>query len=330
MSLCLAYDALSLQDGAGAQIQRILAIESLSSFLNIGYNHKEILDIDSNYGDGLNDSNSKKEFVKQLNAYLNFSNFACCHIDHVLIRFKLWPRFERFFIPFLSLLKFCLNKRKRNYVLVISNPYPGIRGHGEIYDLARSRHGVYRKNSSKKLSIKIHLPWAGIGAGQLSDRKISLVWYQTILQQLNSRLTELGYECTFAFHTDGIPGLKPDLLSLGVSQKTQEYWSENNLLDDGILNWSYIDIESEFSFLPNIVIKYAISPIAVWNDMTEGDVLILARSSLSFVAGLLNVNALKLFPATVRDFPQDFKIIGVEDPSFTKNLNAILANYLVD
>jgi hypothetical protein len=327
MSLCLAYDALSLQDGAGAQIQRILAIESLSSFLNIGFSHKEILDIDSNYGDGLNDSNSKKEFVKQLNVYLNFSDFTCCHIDHVLIRFKLWPRFERFFIPFLSLLKFCLNKRKRNYVLVISNPYPGLRDHGEIYDLARSRHGVYRKNLSKELSIKIHLPWAGIGAGQLSDRKISLVWYQTILKQLNSRLTELGYECTFTFHTDGIPGLKPDLLSLGVSQKTQEYWSENNLLDDGYLNWSYIDIESEFSFLPNIIIKYAISPIEVWDDMIEGDVLVLAKSSLSFVAGLLNINALKMLPMQVGDFPQDFKVFSIDDSDFIKNLNRILAKY---
>jgi hypothetical protein len=324
MSLCLAYDALSLQDGAGAQTQRILAIESLSSFLNVGYHHKKILDIDSNYGDGLNDSNSKKEFVSQLNQYLNFSDFACSHTGHALIRFKFYPRFERFFTPLLYLLKFFLNKRKRNYLLVISNPYPGIRGHGEIYNLARPRHGIYRNNLSMKLSIKIHLPWAGIGAGQLSDRQISLVWYKTILQQLNSRLTELGYECVYTFHTDGIPGLKLDLISLGVSQKTQDYWSENGLLTEGHVNWSYIDIESEFNFLPEMSIKYAISPIEVWNDMGEGDVLILAKSSLSFVAGLLNIDALKLFPPTVKDFPQDFQTISVDDSGFTGHLNEIL------
>jgi hypothetical protein len=61
--------------------------------------------------------------------------------------------------------------------------------------------------------------------------------------------------------------------------------------------------------------------------MAEGDVLILARSSLSFVAGLLNINALKILPTTVRDFPQDFKLISVDDSSFPKNLNGILDNY---
>jgi hypothetical protein len=316
-----------MQDGAGAQIQRILAIETLSSFLNIGYCHQEIIDIDSNYGDGLNDSNSKLEFIRHLNKYLNFSDFTCSHSEHSLINFKLWPRFERFFILTLYFLKFGLTKRKRNYLFVISNPYPGIRDHGDLYNLVRLRHGVYRTNQSKKLSVKIHLPWAGIGAGQLPDRIISLKWYKTLLQQLNNRLTELGYECIFTFHTDGIPGLKPNLLSLGVSQKTQEYWSENSLLTNGHLNWSYIDIESEFDFLPRVTVKYAISPIEVWNDMAEGDVLILARSSLSFVAGLLNINALKILPTTVRDFPQDFKLISVDDSSFPKNLNGILDNY---
>lgn len=329
MSICLGYDSEYLQDGAGAQVQRLLAIEALSCFFNVGYHHKEILSIDSNYGDGINDLNSKQQFIKDLNRYLNFSDFSCCHIKHTSIKFSLWPRLDRFFIPILYLLKFCLNGRGRNYLLNISNPYPGLRGHGDIYNLVRSRHGTSNRNLSKKFCIKIHLPWANIGAGQLPDRKISLKWYKAILQKLNSQLTELGFECTFTFHTDGIQGLKPDLLSLGVSQKTQQYWSENNLLADGNLNWSYIDIESEFNFLPNKDIKYDISPIEVWDDMADGDVLILAKSSLSFVAGLLNISALKLLPITVKDFPQDFRVISVDDPSFSKNLNRLLANYLV-
>jgi hypothetical protein len=328
MSICLGYDSKNLQDGAGAQVQRLLAVESLSCFLNVGYYHQEILSIDSNYGDGINDLHSKQQFINNLNGYLNFSNFSCHHVRHTSIKFELWPRFERFFMPILYLLKFCLSKRGRNYLLIISNPYPGIRGRGDIYNLVRSRHGISKTNLSKKFYVKIHLPWANIGAGQLADRKISLRWYQVILQQLNTQLTELGFECTFTFHTDGIQGLKSDLLSLGVSQKTQEYWSENNLLADGTLNWSYIDIESEFNFLPNMNIKYNISPIEVWDDMVQGDVLILAKSSLSFVAGLLNINALKLLPVTVKDFPKDFKVVSVDDPSFAKNLNGILADYL--
>jgi hypothetical protein len=329
MSLCLGYDANAMQDGAGAQIQRIIAIEAISSFLNVGYCHQQILAIDSNYGDGLDDLQSKQKFIKQLNSYLNFSDYSCCHERHTRINFILLPRFERFFLPLLRFLKICLSRRKRSYLYLISNPYAGIRNHEGIYNLVRMRHGVHVDNKSKKLSIKIHLPWAGIGAGQLSDRKISLKWYKDILEFLNNRLTDLGYECVFTFHTDGIRGLKSNLLSLGVSQKTQDYWRENNLLSDGHLNWSYIDISSEFNFLPNVVVKFGISPIEVWDDMSKGDVLVLAKSSLSFVAGLLNINALKLVPLGVGSLPHDFKVILNEDLNFLNNLQEILARHFV-
>ncbi len=324
MSLCLAYDVHSVQDGAGAQIQRIFAVEALSSLFGVGFFHQEILSIDSNYGDGLNDLNSKKLFVDELNQFIAFRVYNCEHSSHRVIKWK-WPkRFQPFFMIVLRFSKYLYSARKPNFLLIVSNPIPILKHSGHVYDLIRFRHGSAKKNSSRKLSVKVHLPWAGIGAGQLKDRKISLEWYKEILSVLNIELNTLGYNCTYTFHTDGIPGLKPDMFTLGISPETESYWRGNGLLKDNRFNWSFIDIEKEFGFLSDLEIQYGISPIQVWNDMVEGDILLLANSSLSVVAGLLNLTALKLIPPGNQGLPGDFHIISPVSPDYKDDVRSKL------
>jgi hypothetical protein len=314
-----------VQDGAGAQILRILAIESLACFLNTGFSHHNILDIDSNYGDGLNDLTSKSDFVEELNHYLDFKKYSCQHSKHIIKRLSPIQKRSYFFMFTLYLYRFVLSKSKNNYLLLVDNPYPGILKRAKIYHSVRLRHQFTAKTITQTLSIKIHLPWAGVGAGQLLDRQISLEWYKELLLKLNDYLLAAGFRCNFTFHTDGIQGLKRDLLSLGVSEKTKDYWRLNGLLSNKKMNWSYIDIKSEFDALPNVEVIYGITPIKVWNDMADGDILVLAKSSLSNVGGLLNINALKIIPPTVFGLPEDFNPISIEELKSPGNLEKILA-----
>lgn len=325
MPFCLGYDSFAVQDGAGAQIQRILAIESLASFLNTGFSHHNILDIDSNYGDGLNDLTSKFDFVEKLNRYLDFKKYSCKHSTHIIKRLLPIQKRSYFFMFTLYLYRFVLSKRKNNYLLLIDNPYPGIFKRTKMYNSVRVRHQFPAKAITQTLSIKVHLPWAGVGAGQLLDRQISLEWYKELLLNLNDYLLGFGFRCNFTFHTDGIQGLKKDLLSLGVSEKTKDYWRLNGLLSNQKMNWSYIDVKKEFEVLPNVEVISGITPIEVWNDMADGDILVLAKSSLSNVGGLLNLNALKIIPPAVFGLPEDFHPISIEELKSHGKLEKILA-----
>ncbi len=324
MSLCLTYDVTHFQDGAGAQLQRIFAIESLSTLLGVGFSHHKIITIDSNYGDGLNTIGAKDAFVNELNQYVDFDEYSCPHLSHKEIKWRLPTRFQRYSIFALRIFKFFVVNTKQDFLLSIPNPVPFLRNSGNLYDLVRPRHGFTKENSSKELQVKIHLPWAGIGHGQLNDRRISLEWYRKILMVIDNELSANGYECTYTFHTDGIPGLKSDMISLGISSATQSYWRESGLLAENDFNWSYIDIPSEFRFLPNIQVRYGISPIEVWDDMITADILVLAQSSLSTVAGFLNLTALKIAPLELEGVPGDFNLVSTSDPDFTLILKSLL------
>jgi len=324
MSLCLAYDVHSLQDGAGAQIQRIMAVESLCAYLGLGFHHQEIVTIDSNYGDGLNNQKSKELFVRELNQYIDFRQHTCKHSTHRELNFRLHGQFQRFAIIFLKLLRGLSFITRLNLLIYVSNPSLYLRRSGHIYDLARSRHGYTRTNHTKTLAIKIHLPWAGIGAGQLKDRQISLDWYKELLKVVNFELVGLGYVCRYTFHTDGVPGLKPTMSSMDVSNQTEKYWREMGLLEGDRFNWSFLNLEDHFGFLANVEVRFGITPISVWNDMIEGDILILANSSLSIVGGFLNLSALKFFSPGNQTLPQDFRPITEFDDTSMEGLKSLL------
>ena len=273
----------------------------------------------------LNDLTSKSDFVEELNHYLDFKKYSCQHSKHIIKRLSPIQKRSYFFMFTLYLYRFVLSKSKNNYLLLVDNPYPGILKRAKIYHSVRLRHQFTAKTITQTLSIKIHLPWAGVGAGQLLDRQISLEWYKELLLKLNDYLLAAGFRCNFTFHTDGIQGLKRDLLSLGVSEKTKDYWRLNGLLSNKKMNWSYIEIKSDFDALPNVEVIYGITPIKVWNDMADGDILVLAKSSLSNVGGLLNINALKIIPPTVFGLPEDFNPISIEELKSPGNLEKILA-----
>ena len=330
MTFCLGYDVNRLNDGAGAQLQRILVVEGIAHLLKAGYFHQDITSIDSNYGDGLNSLESKRKFIDELNAYLNFKDFSCQHEYHQKINSTLVHKSGALMLPLLRVYRIILSKRRKNYLLLIQDPYSVARKKIEVYDCVRNRHKFATQNrkNGKKVSVKIHLPWAGIGKGQLSDRKISIDWYKSLLGHLDSILREARYEVVYTFHTDGIRGLKDDLISLGISEETRGYWTDKGLLQDKTFNWSYIEIEEEFCFLENIEIKFGINAIEVWDDMKVADILVLTKSSLSNIAGLLNFNALKLVSEDVNGMPEDFVKLSEEELKSKSILQNIIINYL--
>ena len=63
----LSYDNRNPIDGTGAQLQRILGIFCLAKFLNLGYVHNEIKDVSTHALDPFQDDYSRSEFVGRVN-----------------------------------------------------------------------------------------------------------------------------------------------------------------------------------------------------------------------------------------------------------------------
>ena len=97
MSICLGYDNLNQNDGAGAQVQRILGIYSLSVKFKLGFKFVPVIRIDPNPGDGMDNENERSNLVENLNNLL-LKTLGTCDHDHQIVKMRGTRFFKNRFI----------------------------------------------------------------------------------------------------------------------------------------------------------------------------------------------------------------------------------------
>lgn len=286
MSVCL-INSVDIEDGLGAQLQRRLEIYYLAQHLRIGYHFLQIVNFDSNYGDGMQTIQEKDEATKQIANLVPFLTHKCIFRKHLEVDFlskKIEKLGWRNMCIALRVLNSISNFFKIHLLIRLSNPHKLKIDREIIFQNITNIEPNLKEEDF--LQIVIHLPWAR--ANLLPDRKIPIEWYLDILESIIAFIEEYTIRYRITIHTDAMPNLDSDKKQIWTSNATQKYWKESgnkNFITNS--NYSFLDIEELFKKYSNLEVIVNVNPIRVWNDMANGNILILSNSSLSHVGAII-------------------------------------------
>jgi hypothetical protein len=298
MAIFFGYDNQSTKDGSGAQVQRIFAIYSLTKLIGVRFANEEIIDIDFNPGDGIDTHAQMQEYVGKLNSFLLFlndrkpSNPILKRISFVhAFQYKC---FNRAYFSYMKLKSMVI---RRDYLYLISNPYPFIEKYPQAYSHLKVI-SPFRETRIRQeiISIQLHIGRAKVSESHMSDRFTKDEWYLRILDEITAAITSDGKEYKILIHTD-LTVKKIWEVPKGANQETLKYWNDSGIIDSqGRLELQDLSELSGFDSYKNLSIVSDIDPISAWRIMSDADFLLIGKSSFSFVGALLNSKGLVISP----------------------------------
>ena len=301
----LKYDAAACSDGSGAQVQRIFATYSLAQVFKIGYLHSEILNLDFNPGDGIFTEKDMSMYRKKLNDFLKFLKK-----DEVLNPYFIRFRFLKsrylfkqkklsylFYFLFFGFLNFCSYLLRKNYVLLISNPYPLIDLIPDSYRAVQKKINSHLLNDEKKIvSIQIHLVRAKVNSINQSERFTHDEWYIEILDAITCYLDSIGRKFEILIQTDVSENARWKIPP-NSNESTRAYWLSRALvIENDFLHISTTSTLKAFEKYKNIKIVSGIDPVSAWEIISKADLFLMGKSSFSYVGAICNLNGLIVSP----------------------------------
>jgi hypothetical protein len=281
----LSNNTIKKIDGVGAQIQRLLGIYSLSKKLRIDFVQNPFLDISVHPLDPYQTQNQKVEFVKQLNFLFKVNSSSSCDLGQVIEIGVLTPW---------KLLSVVLrNFLKRGSIqLNVIEPYPITDSYPDLPTRLQESFPNWVSFAERLVSefshpiISIHYR-QGVGGGviypgQKISRELPPSYFLLKLKsaygewKLNSPINlftdapveDLTYspDADQSHHWEGTPGFSNGQMKVRGND-LHSYFAENNL---------------------EVAVRVGGNPLEAIAIMSKSDLLITSRSSLSYVAGLLN------------------------------------------
>ena len=309
MKSCIKYDAEKWNDGAGAQIQRIAAVYSISIEFGLKYIQQDVIHIESNPGDGFKTTESKDNFICKLNEYFRITEVNCSspHTTvtlryHKIMKFRLGARLYFLSAGILSFFS------RKHLMYVCDNPYPILENYPNIYRHFTNRFGKKIRSDEEGIQIQLHIRGSKNGNQLMSSRQVELSWYIAILRFIDVILKRLELNYRVIIHTDA-PSEEIKWKPLDISEATKRFWKSASVMNQhGEITLSPIDFKREFDFVKNLEVIRNIDPIQAWEMMSFADVLVLGRSSFSIIAGLINDHSLIISPKYRHKFPQKWLI----------------------
>ena len=278
--IALTYDAISKQDGLGAQLQRILAIYSLSVDLRVSYIHTGLVDVAVHPLDSFKKKNEVNFFLKKVNRIFFIETMEA----HSFVNARTYLIHSLSNLTLLAFLAKSLHS-KNPIVLKITEPYKCSDLFPSMYEGVGSNLPFLNLDPIDKSTIGIHYR-RGFGnfdiqKGEGSSRELEIA---TIVQKCNQIISDNNDISSVCIFTDAVTS--DSIFSPPVHQRslwlTNENFNGENLVSKGI------DVHSSFSSLnvPFTVVSGG-DPLDSLISMAHFDVLILSRSSFGYVSALL-------------------------------------------
>lgn len=314
MAACLSFNNIKSKDGIGAQVIRIIDTYSLSKHFKMGFVNSPILQFDSNPGDNLNRLEDKIQFISELKDFLNLEMFSCNKPHEVRqLNYSRVFRLRGTFSAYLKLRNIFNYFLNRHELIMLNDPYslafryPNIRA----YFIRTSRNLTINSHNDNICRIHIHIRRGLTSASILSNRFVPTSWYLSLLLPIQTVLDNLEVKYEFIVHTDVHEGNK-QWSSSGVSAESMTYLqSSGNKIDkDSNFILDYEDFNTSLSKLKMMRIVTELNPLESWKLMGQADILVIGKSSFSFVGALLNQTALVISPVGFYAGPSDWTYIG--------------------
>jgi hypothetical protein len=288
--ITLTYDSHSKPDGVGAQIQRVLAIKSLSSNLGMSYFHTPISSVAIHPLDPYQTDKQMKAFLERLNWTFNIESTQ--DIDELdTIKFAVQT------LTFHNLCKAIFISIVRNKLVIIScvEPYRVSEFDPRIFEKTLAFLPNFKRAKNEGFHIAVHLRW-GVGGmaiqkGEKISRQMELSYFVDLLHKILKGLTVNAVNITI--YTDAPSGD----LEFTPPPEQHTLWQNSTSFSDGKMSVVGLDLESQFARLDSKpkVLRGG-DPLLVIQEMANSDILVMSRSSLSYVAGILNDSQNIYFP----------------------------------
>lgn len=255
----LTYNAHQhdIQHGIGAQYQRIIGIICVALQYNLNYVHTTVQTVET-----VNGFEVDKEYIDYIEEYFQFYKYFP-NVDSVK-----YDEIYGFFSPSIYDI-IHKNTRDKNILIQLCLPYaicdsqPLIYSNGMNFlrqiSLRNERFPFLQKETSKK-EIAIHIRRGDVDDSNNVKRYMPIDTYVKIIETLKSKCENSNITI---------------------------YTELNN-----IKNKNELDV---FKNDENITIKADIDPIQSIHEMSIADILVIGKSSFSYVAGLYNKNTVFYF-----------------------------------
>jgi hypothetical protein len=295
VNISLTYDSTRKPDGVGAQLQRILAISGLCRVANLGYSHSGVLDVAVHALDPYRTKAEYQEFIAQLNSVFSLegAEIPGARTEVPIDRFSFGTLL---YYSFLSILT------GNHYLLRVSEPYSVTDLVASTYSSIHPLRGNLKKFIGKFESvtpfIAIHYRW-GVGGkqiqkGESTTRELDISYYLEVIETIRSFNPEAEYKLLVI--TDAPE--KSLVFKPPIEQKSLWIDSPGFDKDRNTIAVSGINIRENFSNLGmEVEVLSGGSPLDAIGMLANSHHLIMSRSSLSFVAGLLSKSEV-YFPAS--------------------------------
>ncbi len=282
--LSITYDNYSLQDGAGAQLQRIIGIYAVSKFFGIEYIHSPLKEVLVHPNDGVASDSEYSALLQELNELVNFEssrqNFPFdeeVHINHLGTKQFLF-----------FLLRYRFSSRHLN--LVVLQPYPLLNRIPRI--LAKFKKDYDWGIDLREKLICVHVRQSGpdssfILKGEEQSRNLPPKYYLEKINSLRRTMSNSEFDSLKILVVTDEP---QDEFNFNPYPGQEKVWSSAGypLKLEGIHFRAGSTVSEIKENFPNCEVQYGGSPAKAIKTLASGEHLVMSRSSLSYVAQLIS------------------------------------------
>lgn len=280
--LFLTYHSTRHQDGAGAQLLRIISAYLVSLYYSVGYYHTPISSI-SNYG--LLCLEQKKEDKDQIDRY---NRLFCLNSTTSIKSFD--EIIEMDTIDDSTICSLKERASNKNILLKITYPIFLINSNPLILNLCSELHSLpqlswieTKELKTECIKIGVHIRRGDILLIEKEIRYLPNEYYINIMRILMNYFNELSIPYEFHIYTENTT---KDI------HFSEEYRSDLKGVNTTLNPETY----EEFNEIQNIVWHINTDPIDTFTELCNSDILVISISAFSYLAGLLNRKAIVFYP----------------------------------
>jgi len=289
--IALTYWNTSKTDGVGAQIQRVLAIRSLSSSLHLGYLHTEIKSLAIHPLDSYQNDEEMEVFLLKLNHEFWMKNSEKSFAKNLR---EIEINTLTFSFLFSCVLKSVFSKWQ--FLIKLVEPYPISEHDPHLYIGIRQYLPNFILHPKTGVVVAVHYR-RGVGGfavqrGERISREIPGVYFARLTKEIIDahQSTEIKLLVFTDSPTEDVTFTPPSSQS--------HLWTNSTSFSEGKMHVVGLDIKEVFRGIPvDVKVLYGGDPLEVLKILASADHLVLSRSSFGYVAAILNDKGKVYFPS---------------------------------
>jgi hypothetical protein len=293
----LTYNNAVNQDGIGAQIQRIVSVYSISRLMGLKYHHTYVESFDRQIF-------NEQDFQRQVEELSNWAKFFDPELDnlkalnfHLKLRLpslkgRFWIRIFHWFLKIIGIRVLIRLSSPRNF----TDKHPDcINAASEIFNIKFLNRPATKKQTDEFV-IAVHIRTGELALAQFQNRYLPFSYFEGILSKIIPKISELKVKYRVLIPTEDMHQvISIDDPKIQESIHLNPTNSRIKFVDD-----SSVILLSEIpsSNMPHLLNSEWLNPADPFEDfvlLATADILILSKSSFSFLAGLANPHSLKIF-----------------------------------